>query len=453
MTAIAVALFFLILFLLKGCEPKKNNPGGEGVSFFPLWVYIDKSNLPSVAKTFSIDLSGSASCDACPSGDTAFGFCPPIQPTQSSAISITYSNLTTGVTGGTWHGIGGSCSCLFSYCFTSYSHRWQVVGLPLAIGDNVIEIKAYDAKGNSGTDTITITRVHDPYINNPTGIAIDTVNDEVFVASCQNSSLLVYARADSGRATPKRVIYGAAANMYCLTGVAVDTINNEIFLTDFSIINVYSRTASEDASPIRTAAATAGGTINIAVDTVNNEIFVMNNYYLAQNISVYSRTASGDAPVRVISGAAANIGYPNGLAVDAANNEIFLADHSTPHRINVYSSSASGDAAPIRTISGPSTGLDFPSGVAVDTVNNEIFVVNSDSVSVYSRTANGDAAPVRVISGASVNIGIPRGIAVDTTNNEIFVLDANGNNIKIYSRTASGDVAPIRLINGGDPGY
>jgi len=148
----------LAALVLTTCSHEGDN-GGVAVPYNPLWVDVNTTNLHTVVTEDYIDLSGDAYCDSCPSGEVAFGYCPPTSLMQSSAINLTWSNITTGQGGDIlYHGIVGSCSCLFSYCFTSYSHSWLVQGLPLEMGDNVIEITAYDASGNVAT---TLSRLRE----------------------------------------------------------------------------------------------------------------------------------------------------------------------------------------------------------------------------------------------------------------------------------------------------
>jgi len=338
-----------------------------------------------------------------------------------------------------------------------------VQGLPLEMGDNVIEITAYDASGNVATDTVTITRAPIPNLKQPDGIAVDTVNDEILVASTGNSSIVVYARTASGLATPKRIISGASTGLLYPVGIAVDTVNNEILVTDYNFINVYLRTATGDAAPIRTISGAATGLSlpqGIAVDTANDEIFVVNRDWNNMRIMVFPRTASGDAvPIRTIAGTSTNLSSPWSITVDTVNNEIMAID-SDYNCINVYSRSTSGNAAPVRTISGAATGLNHPHGIAVDTAHDEIIAgngyANIASINAYSRTASGDTAPVRMISGPSTSFYYPYGIAVDTVNDEIFVVNSYSSPLRayitVYPRSSSGNVAPSRTIFGAYPG-
>jgi hypothetical protein len=153
-TRFGIGLTVFIAFLLSGCGGGGGDSGGGGTNN-PLSVYIDATT-PTV-QTGSVDLRGVAYCDNCP--PTVLG-CSAIQGPLSSAIDITWKNRTTGATGSTLHGIFGSCSCTLIFpCFTSYSHQWMAYGIPLDIGEDVIEVKASDMSGASAIDTVTLTRI------------------------------------------------------------------------------------------------------------------------------------------------------------------------------------------------------------------------------------------------------------------------------------------------------
>lgn len=448
-----------LLLILGVLSCQGGSDEGASSSYNPLWVQIDTQNMQPAVSTASIDAAGSLYCgDACPPGEAAFGYCPPIsRALPAPAIDVAWRNRANGEAGIAGHGIYGSCSCLFSYCFTAYSHRWSTYGgIPIAMGDNLVEVTASDASGNSAKDSATVTRVPVPSLRHPSGIAVDTLNDEVLVASSGNSSIVVYARADSGLAAPKRVISGASTALDSPIGVAVDAVNDEIFVVGAnSLLTVYPRTAGGDVAPIRSI-LDLNNPVGVAVDPVHDELFVVRG---DSSIAVFARTANGGAtPLRFVTG----LGSPGRIALDLSNDEMFVAGGD--NAIRVYPRTASGAAAPLRTLSGASTGLSGPRDLAVDAVNDELSVVNSNSsITVYARTAAGDAVPIRIIAGASTRLvtGQSTGIAMSAT--ETFA--ANGWDsdygsgvssyftayLTVYPRTANGDVAPVRAIDGAYP--
>ena len=300
--------------------------------------------------------------------------------------------------------------------------------------------------GGGGGDN---SHTNPPPINPPSPAA-----GEVFVLNGLTDSISVYDASLSGDIAPQRK-FGSLTELYAPSGIAVDTVNNEIFVANFAYpdrnsITVYTRTVDGNVAPVRTISGYLTG-LNapngIAVDTVNNEIFVAN--YLGNSITVYARTANGDStPLRSISG----LGGPVSVAVDIEHNEIFVANLDS-NTIAAYARTAGGNAAPLRTFSS----LGTPTyAIAVDTVNDEIYVNAKRVTAAYARTANGMASPLRIIAGSSANISSSRGLAVDTTNNEIFVTNSfpplvgSSPSVTVYSRTADGNVTPLRTIMAGD---
>ncbi|MGC8863548.1 MAG: Ig-like domain-containing protein, partial [Armatimonadota bacterium] len=82
---------------------------------------------------------------------------PTSTPTYSTAAGTLSISGTAdddvGVVSVTWsNNRGGSGTC-------SGTASWSASGIALAIGENVITVRATDAAGNSGTDTLTVTRV------------------------------------------------------------------------------------------------------------------------------------------------------------------------------------------------------------------------------------------------------------------------------------------------------
>jgi DNA-binding beta-propeller fold protein YncE len=447
--------FSLILsLLLSAFLAACGGGGGDGgaVPYNPLWIYTETQNLPKVVTTGNLGTSvlrGSAYCgDACPPGDTAFGYCPPYSVTlPAPPVDISWSNLTTGATGKAMHAVSGSCSCLFSYCFTSYSHKWVVYdSIPLALGENVLEAMVSDLSGNTATDSATINH---PSLYGPMGIVVDTVNNELFVGTYNyfNPGIVVYDRTDNGFATPKRFITGASTGLDSPWSLDMDEYDEILAINPYgnTSVTVHSRTANGDVPPVRSISGASTGLsspFGIAVDKVNDEIFVSNFY--SNSVTVYSLMADGDAaPVRTLSGVSTGLNSPHDIAMDQISNEIFVANNST-NSITVYGRTSDGDATPSRTISGTATGLDRPWRVVADTVNNELYVINccSNSISVFALSANGNAAPIRIFNTS----GDPKGIAVDTVNNELFVTEGEFS-INVYPRTANGNVVPIRTIN------
>lgn len=151
--------FFVLLGLLLSVSAcGDGDDGGNYEPFNPLWVAIDSRSLGHVVTTSRVSLYGSAYCDNCPSSDSAFGYCPTIRSPRTSDVKLSWTNLTTGETGTAGIAISGSCSCLFSSCWTVYSNRWAAYNVPLEFGENTIQIQAH-YEGHTASTSVVITRI------------------------------------------------------------------------------------------------------------------------------------------------------------------------------------------------------------------------------------------------------------------------------------------------------
>ncbi len=282
--------------------------------------------------------------------------------------------------------------------------------------------------------------------------------DEIFVTNFGNN-VLVYARTANGNVAPIRSFSGGLNNPQ---GIAVDTVHDEIFVAGYgspSAINVYPRSASGAVTPTRVisgASTTLEGTYGLTLDLVHDEIIVSSNSN--NSIAVFPRTANGNvAPSRRISGPTTGLAVPGEVVVDTVHDELTVVNAlGASSSITTFSRTANGDVVPLRTITGGSTALSNPHGLTLDTVHDELAVVNlsGNSITVYSRTANGDVAPLRTIAGTSQGFANPRGLTLDLAHDEFVVANslAVSSSVAVFSRTADGDVAPLRTIAGAATG-
>ena len=258
-------------------------------------------------------------------------------------------------------------------------------------------------------------------LSEPSALAVDLVHDEILVANGGNSTITVYSRTASGNAAPLRTIAGPATGLNVPSGIALDPINNEIVVTNLNpSVTVYGRTASGNVAPLRTLQGPATGMNNIAglaVDPANNELIVVNRGTTpaGRAILVHNRTAAGNtAPLRTIQGPATGLSGPVAVALDFTHDELAVTNVDSPGRgITVYGRTASGNAAPLRTLSGPATGISLDFGVAIDVKHDELFAANiTGPVTVHDRTASGNTGPLRSIQGPATGLGEPMGIAL-----------------------------------------
>nr|WP_320049987.1 hypothetical protein [uncultured Desulfuromonas sp.] len=296
-------------------------------------------------------------------------------------------------------------------------------------------------------------------------IAVDTVNNEVFVACTEsgNEAILVFDRNASDNAAPLRIISGSLTGLDYLQGIAVDPANNELVAItrnlpeDTGIIHVFNRTAQGNVAPLRTISGPSTGIVlptAVAIDSQHDDIVITDS--ASDCISFFSRTAQGDTPPRkTISGAATELSAPLGIAIDPLNQEIIVSNRGS-EAITVFALTSAGDTVPKRTFSAGTLPVNTSAGqLAVNTDDDEIYILNYYSqslggsislpatagVATFSRTAEGDVAPLRRLPYSG---GV--GLTFDSVNNELW-LGAYAV-VATFAPEAKDDDAPLRRITG-----
>ena len=279
----------------------------------------------------------------------------------------------------------------------------------------------YDSRGN-----VPPERVLTPASTGTWGIALDLPHDEVAVTIQHVNKVSVYRRLASGEEKPLRIIQGPDTGLSDPHGVAIDSQNNEIFVANH---DSYHEVLSGEADRNAVTSRIARGTVTPGeLAPARLDLRPSKGKFVEPSISVYARTAKDDAaPLRVIQGPNTELSVPMKIFVDTVNNELFVANSGTS-AILVFSRTASGNVAPNRKIQGPDTGLKKPVGLYVDTKNDEVWATNPElhTATVYSRTAQGNAKPLRTLrsapdGAAAPGIGNPGGIAYDPVREQILV--------------------------------
>ena len=340
----------------------------------------------------------------------------------------------------------------------------------------------------AGGDVPPTRVVSDPY---PTlhSVAVDAVNDRVFVSDPNRHALWSYERLAASKGTepvaPLTGIRGPATGMMFIAAVTVDPDAREVYTVDNDIgdrMMVFRYDANGNVKPVR-ALSVPHQAWGLSINPVRKEVAV--SVEGPRQIVVYAQNASGsDPPLRMIRGPHTGLGDPHGVFFDSTHNELVVANHGnqngretmpgsvTPGRrgggdrgalvggrfdepsITVYGGEATGDVAPLRRIQGARTGLNWPMALSVDMVHDEIAIANSgdSSIRIFSRTANGDAAPVRVIKGTRTGVHGPMGVTIDVKNDEIWVANYGDHTALVFARTASGDTPPKRIVRNAPAG-
>lgn len=219
-----VVVLGMVAWLVGGCG---GGDDGSDVAPTNIWVKIERSEVGESA----VKLSGTASCPDCPPGetvssDTSVPVCPPPRQSlddPSRAISISWTNQSTGLSGVAENWIAWSCGCAFvsgtNFCTSSYRHQWMAT-VPLAVGTNQIEIRASDGFGNTGSAVKTL----DVSPDIPTGV--NALADHGQIAISWNS--VSYA-------TSYNIYWSTSPDVDKKTGIKVSNVTNPFFhagLTD-----------------------------------------------------------------------------------------------------------------------------------------------------------------------------------------------------------------------------
>ena len=250
------------------------------------------------------------------------------------------------------------------------------------------------------------------------GLALSTKRDEV-VMSVQTPNMIVWYKRDAkGLQPPVRVVRGHNTTMADPHGVAIDEVNDEVFVANHGnwrpteLITSYtaydSRASRQEADPEKRVNEEARGRFRLG------------------SVTVFPTAASGDvAPRRVIAGSLTQLDWPMGIAVDPTNNELVVASNGND-AILFFSRTADGNVQPTRIIRGARTGIKSPMGVAFR--GNELWVANfgDHSALVFPRTAAGNVAPARVLRNAprdtpTTGMGNPYAVAYDSKRKQLLV--------------------------------
>lgn len=303
-------------------------------------------------------------------------------------------------------------------------------------------------------------------------------DEEIFVATLEDTSIRVFARTADGNAAPLRILSGGNTALDAPSGIEIDAANAEVLVANRGndSITVYAIDATGNTAPVRRIAGGATGldfpatdaSVGLYLDVVNNEIGTVSAAAVPAAVVIHARTADQDAaPSRILQGAATKLKSPRDLAVDTANGEIFVADcgidTTDPARILVFSRTASGDTAPLRWFNfhlttGEGGGVPIPCdpgtglGIQVDASAGEVFVTSGAGTQVFARTAGSASGSTPTPLRAYASWAFGYGSYLDTTNDEIATVlnyGSQGGRFAVLSRT---DGTVLRKVFGSPLG-
>src|SRR5262245_6203119 len=161
----------------------------------------------------------------------------------------------------------------------------------------------YDANGN-----VPRTRGLRAAAATTWGVSLDLANDEVAVTVQQINKVSVYRRLAEDDEKPLRVIMGPNTGLSDPHGLFIDSQNNEIFVANH---DSYHEPSADQDDPNSATAQAARGLANITVRTDRPDLRSSKGKFVEPSITVYARTADGDAlPRRIIKGLGIGLSLP-----------------------------------------------------------------------------------------------------------------------------------------------
>jgi hypothetical protein len=266
-------------------------------------------------------------------------------------------------------------------------------------------------------------------------LAIDAVNG-VLVEGGDNG-LLTFPLGASGNVAPLSSVDSSSSGILVPKAMIADRANGEILILDGAATPAVTAFPYGPAfgAPLRSVAVgPADFTAALAVDATHDELFVTNG---PARVDIFARTASGTAsPLRSISGSQTGLASIRGIAYDPAGDALVVA---TATEVRRYARSfVDGNEAPLTVISGSNTGLRLVQNVTFDAVNGEILVADANTgVVVFHPGDNGNVSPVRTyaVTDPASHIG-PEDVLVDPVADELFI--RAGPSIQALPRAGAG---------------
>ena len=336
---------------------------------------------------------------------------------------------------------------------TSENNTPQLVTFNTLNGENATdELGEY----TSPSSTSTVVWAQNGANNGPTalgvspmGIALDTVNHQLFLADQTNSRVLVYALntdnsipTASGGHTASYVLGQTSFNSQAAgyfgaptqsdigypQGLVLDTVNGRLFVTDpaNNRIMVF-------ATPI------TGNDPN-AIDVLG--------------IANYTTQGAGTCTISTFHD-------PTDVAYDSVNQNLYVADYQC-NRVMIFNvppgftagenasyefgQTSGGSEFTTGTAHLSAAGLDGPIALAYDSVGSRLFIADqvNNRVMVYSTSTLSDGPNPLAVIGQTSGSGntcaesqtamcSPTGVAYDAANARLYVMNAGGNDVLEYS--------------------
>ena len=353
-----------------------------------------------------------------------------------------------------------------------------------------IKVYALDADGDA--KPLRVITGDSTQLDWPAAMKFNPENGDLYVANDIGQSVLIFGNAAKaqGNVAPARAIHGPSTRMRNPTGVALDLKNREVWVSNLgnSSAAAYPLMANGDVAPLRIIRSAEeskrgvnfGRTAAVTYDPIRQEILVPNCVNHPQ-IAVFARSAGENTPyLRSIEGQKSLLGRTmHDIGFDGIHDEIVVTS-PLAQAILTFRGAANGEEAPIRYIQGDKTqikGVGAAGKVSIDPVHNEIFFATPDqTILVFDRMAQGNVPPKRVLGGPDTQLSLGKqntdktgahgsygggnapAMRIDPIHNLLIVPQlgragggeggGGGGKVLVFDRTASGNTPPKAIIQG-----
>ncbi|MEI7918323.1 MAG: hypothetical protein WCH58_02975 [Candidatus Saccharibacteria bacterium] len=301
----------------------------------------------------------------------------------------------------------------------------------------------------------TINNPQEKGFNSPQGIAVDSVNHEMFVSDANNNRVLVFN---------------------------LDISNNLVDLNADYVIGQQSFSVTAPNQGSTAGQSTLNGPTGLFYDKVNQRLYISdtgNNRVLIYTSAI---SANGQSANLVLgqsnftntnaSASRSTFSSPEGITVNTSNNYVAVADRSN-NRVLIWTSKPTSNGQLASYVLGQSGfttsaygttnhNLHTPRGVSFDITTGYLYVADSDNnralVWTSAITANNQIAN-RVIGQANMTTSTaqttssqslkqPTGIISGSTNGVVYIVDKGANRVLMYKSVISVDNQAADLVIG-----
>ncbi len=266
-------------------------------------------------------------------------------------------------------------------------------------------------------------------------------------STCPSGALLIFGA--EGKNVPSTIWSGGSGAFTTPTGVAVDTTRNVLYVANQSTnslsilktadkidVNLNSGAVKRDLSNIQ-----LNNPSGLFVDAVANRLYVSNsgsNTILAFNNP--EALVGGEIPNQTITDAQLN--NPRGITVDTGQNRLYVANAGGNSIVTFLTN---GTASLDFILSGSSTQLISPIAVVIDTLRDDLYVLNSGATKILVfediSTRNGNVAPSRIISGSDKDgnnfMNAPSAVFIDPGKDLLYVSDLGSNSLYFFNNAST----------------